>query len=188
MGSEIFLNITNDSWSKTRSSEIQHFIVASYRAIEFRTTLVRCANSGYTAVVNPAGKILADLPLFTEDTLACSIPIYKRQMTVYAQYGDWFVTVLALAVLAFMVYSLYKIWQPYFMLKIKQNKRVINIEPEEELPLVKAEEPAAEKLSVFKAEQPAAEKKPKTRKRTAVAKKPAAKKETTKTKKKTSSK
>lgn len=188
MGSEIFLNITNDSWSKTRSSEIQHFIVASYRAIEFRTTLVRCANSGYTAVVNPAGKILADLPLFTEDTLACSIPIYKRQMTVYAQYGDWFVTVLALAVLAFMVYSLYKIWQPYFMFKIKQNKRVINIEPEEELPLVKAEEPAAEKLSVFKAEQPAAEKKPKTRKRSAVEKKPAAKKETTKTKKKTSSK
>ncbi|MDO4507155.1 MAG: apolipoprotein N-acyltransferase, partial [Spirochaetales bacterium] len=60
-GSELFLNITNDSWSKTRSSEIQHFIVASYLATEFRTTLVRCANSGYTVVLDPAGKIVADL-------------------------------------------------------------------------------------------------------------------------------
>lgn len=90
-GSEIFLNITNDSWSKTPSSEYQHFIVASFRAIEYRTTLVRCANAGYSVVVAPNGKILNDMAVFTEDALGCSIPIYEHKNTVYSILGDWFV-------------------------------------------------------------------------------------------------
>ncbi len=32
-GSELFMNITNDAWSLTASAEIQHFVVAHYRAI-----------------------------------------------------------------------------------------------------------------------------------------------------------
>ena len=35
-GSEVFINITNDSWSKTNSAEYQHFVISSYRAKEFR--------------------------------------------------------------------------------------------------------------------------------------------------------
>ncbi|WP_407396836.1 apolipoprotein N-acyltransferase [Treponema sp.] len=132
MGSEVFLNITNDSWSKTRSSEIQHFIVASYLATEFRTTLVRCANSGYTVVLDPAGKILADLPLFEEGSLAYSIPIYERKATIYSRCGDWFVIFLLLSVIAFNTYVLCGIWIPYFIESRKANRRIINIEPEED--------------------------------------------------------
>lgn len=88
-GSEIFMNITNDSWSKTKSAEIQHFVVASFRAIEYRTTLARCANSGFTCVVAPNGKILDSLPLFEECALAAEIPIFERVMTTYAHFGNW---------------------------------------------------------------------------------------------------
>ncbi len=90
MGSEIFVNITNDSWSKTKSAEFQHFIASSYRAIEFRTTLLRCTNSGYSAIVGPTGTILDSLPLFKECSLGTTIPIYKHQRTVYSVFGDWF--------------------------------------------------------------------------------------------------
>ena len=88
-GSEVFVNITNDSWSKTNSAEIQHFVVAAFRAIEYRTTLARCANSGFTVVVGPNGKILQSIPLFEKNALAAEIPIFKRTMTIYARFGNW---------------------------------------------------------------------------------------------------
>ena len=88
-GCELFVNITDDSWSKTKSSEIQHFVIASYRAIEYRTTLVRSSNAGYSVVVDPSGKIIADLPLFEEAALAAEIPVFKREMTTYARFGNW---------------------------------------------------------------------------------------------------
>lgn len=88
-GCEVFVNITNDSWSQTESAEYQHFVVASLRAIEYRTTLVRATNSGYTVVVDPSGKILFDLPLFVEDALGVTVPVYERIETVYSKFGNW---------------------------------------------------------------------------------------------------
>ncbi len=88
-GSEVFVNITNDSWSMTRSAEYQHFAIASYRAIEFRTTLVRSTNSGYSVVVNPLGQVLADMPLFEAASLHTTVPIYERRATVYSLMGNW---------------------------------------------------------------------------------------------------
>ena len=99
-GCELFVNITDDSWSKTKSSEIQHFVIASYRAIEYRTTLVRSANAGYSVVVDPSGKVIADLPLFEEAALATDIPVFKHEITTYARFGNW-LPYLCLIIFAF---------------------------------------------------------------------------------------
>jgi apolipoprotein N-acyltransferase len=88
-GSEVFINLTDDSWSLTKSAEYQHFVIAALRAIEYRTTLVRSTNSGYSVVVDPSGKVLADLPLFRETAMAYAVPVYKRNITVYARFGNW---------------------------------------------------------------------------------------------------
>ncbi|WP_191013671.1 apolipoprotein N-acyltransferase [Treponema zioleckii] len=104
-GSEIFVNITNDSWSKTDSAEIQHFVVAHYRAIEYRTTLARSANAGYSVVVDPAGKVLADMPLFTPDAMAVKVPIFERKITIYAKFGNWLPEICAILAAAFIIYS-----------------------------------------------------------------------------------
>jgi len=88
-GSEVFFNITNDAWSRTDSAEIQHYVIASYRAQELRTTLVRCTNAGYTCVTDPAGRILYDMPLFESTAAVFDIPIYERTPTLYARSGDW---------------------------------------------------------------------------------------------------
>ncbi|AEE16629.1 apolipoprotein N-acyltransferase [Treponema brennaborense] len=96
-GSEVFVNITNDSWSKTDSAEYQHFVIASYRAIEYRTTLLRSTNSGYSVVVDPAGRILADMPLFETASIYTEVPVYERTQTPYALLGDWVPALCALA-------------------------------------------------------------------------------------------
>ena len=111
-GTELFINITVDSWSLKKSSEIQHFVIASYRAIEYRTTLVRSANAGYSVVVDPSGKVIADLPLFEEASLATDIPVYKREVTTYARFGNWLPYLCIIVFLASSVWS-YFAFTPY---------------------------------------------------------------------------
>ncbi|MCR4734464.1 MAG: apolipoprotein N-acyltransferase [Treponema sp.] len=103
-GAELFVNMTDDSWSKTKSSEYQHFVIASYRSIEYRTTLLRSTNSGYSVVLDPSGRILSDLPLFEEAAGCYDVPIYKRTITTYARFGNW---LPYLCILIFTIYALY---------------------------------------------------------------------------------
>ncbi|MGP1594248.1 MAG: apolipoprotein N-acyltransferase [Treponema sp.] len=95
-GSELLLNLTNDSWSKTASAEYQHFAVAAFRAIELRTTLVRATNAGYSVVVDPTGTVLADMPLFTATGMNAAVPVYAHQQTCYARWKDWFPALILL--------------------------------------------------------------------------------------------
>jgi len=106
-GSDLLINLTNDSWSKTDSAEYQHFAIASFRAIEMRTTLVRSTNAGYTVVVDPLGTVLYDMPLFKAESIRVPVPVYPQTLTFYAIFGDWFPILLAVAITAlFIVYPL----------------------------------------------------------------------------------
>ncbi len=102
-GSELLLNITNDSWSKTDSAEYQHFVVAYFRALELRTTLVRSTNSGYSAVVDPFGNILDSLPLFKEDYMLVNVPIYEHRKTIFAIFKNWFPTIILFILLKLLI-------------------------------------------------------------------------------------
>ncbi|MCQ2610669.1 MAG: apolipoprotein N-acyltransferase [Treponema sp.] len=94
LGSQIFMNITDDSWSLTKSAEYQHYVLAWFRAVELETTLVRSTNSGCTVVIDPKGNVLYDLPLFEEGYLNCRVPVYESKGTVYQIWGSWFVRLL----------------------------------------------------------------------------------------------
>lgn len=101
-GSEVLINLTNDSWSKTDSAEYQHFVIASFRSIELRTTLLRSTNSGYTVVVDPSGRVTHDLPVFVSAALAAEIPVYPHRKTFYARFGDWFPLCMTVILLILM--------------------------------------------------------------------------------------
>ena len=103
-GCELFVNITDDSWSLKKSSEIQHFVIASYRSIEYRTTMIRSANAGYSVVVDPVGRVIADQPLFEESSLVYDVPVYEHKMTTYARFGNW---LPYLCIVIFVLCSLY---------------------------------------------------------------------------------
>ena len=63
-GADLLINLTDMSWSKTESAEIQQWAAARFRAIEARKTLVRSTNGGVSCVVGPYGQVLDSLPLF----------------------------------------------------------------------------------------------------------------------------
>jgi apolipoprotein N-acyltransferase len=90
-GADLLINLTDISWSKTESAEIQHWAAARFRAIEARKTLVRSTNGGVSCVVDPYGKSSEALPLFTAASEFVQVPIYRdASQTVYTSWGDWF--------------------------------------------------------------------------------------------------
>lgn len=106
-GSEVFLNMSDDSWSQKISSEIQHAVVSSYRAIECRTTLARSTNAGYSVIFDPCARILDDMPLFESTSKCMEIPIYSREITPYLIFGNWLVAFCIIFVAAFSIYLIF---------------------------------------------------------------------------------
>ncbi len=105
-GADLWMNLTNDYWSKTVSSEYQHFQVARFRAVENRRVLVRSTNGGVTTVVGPTGRVQAMLPLFERDTLAVTVPVATGPLTPYTILGDWFPWALAAVLFALLLFDL----------------------------------------------------------------------------------
>jgi apolipoprotein N-acyltransferase len=65
----------------------QHFQQARVRAIEEGLPLVRAANTGISAVVDPLGRVIKSLPLATEGVLDSALP-QALAPTPYARAGD----------------------------------------------------------------------------------------------------
>ena len=81
------LNVTNDGWFGVSPGPYQHFAQARLRAIEEGLPLVRAANTGISAVVDPLGRVIASLPLGTEGVLDAGLP-HALAPTPYARWGD----------------------------------------------------------------------------------------------------
>jgi apolipoprotein N-acyltransferase len=81
------LNLTNDGWFGDSAGPHQHFQQARIRAIEEGLPLVRVANTGISAVVDPFGRVLGSLPLGTEGVLDAPLP-EAIAPPLYARMGD----------------------------------------------------------------------------------------------------
>jgi apolipoprotein N-acyltransferase len=81
------LNLTNDGWFGATTGPYQHFQQARVRAIEQGLPLVRAANTGISAVVDPLGRILKELPLGAEGVLDSGLP-QAIEPTFYVRAGD----------------------------------------------------------------------------------------------------
>ncbi|CAN1569663.1 Lnt Apolipoprotein N-acyltransferase [Rhabdaerophilaceae bacterium] len=74
----VFVNVTNDAWFGQTFGPYQHLAQARLRAIEFGYPMVRAANSGISAMIDPHGRLLTQLPLGKADVFDARLPLPLR--------------------------------------------------------------------------------------------------------------
>lgn len=86
-GAELLVNLTNDLWFGDTAAPEQHLQMAAFRAVEQRKFLLRAANSGYSGVIDPWGRIVRRTELFETRILqVAAAPNAYR--TWYAFWGE----------------------------------------------------------------------------------------------------
>ncbi len=104
---EWIVNLTNDAWFGYSSGPFQHFEMTRLRAIEYGVPVVRAANSGITAIIDPYGRIVKKLGLGKKGVIDCELP-KSRDLTVFSTLGNTpAVIIVCLAVFVFIILALH---------------------------------------------------------------------------------
>ncbi|MFC1868718.1 apolipoprotein N-acyltransferase [Thermodesulfobacteriota bacterium] len=117
-GAEILVNLTNDAWFGITSAPYQHLIMSLFRAVENRRPLIRAANTGFSAFIDPSGRIIARGDLFNEEVLIAEIKAGNNVLTIYSQYGDLFACIILIICLIKFFHELC-----YHLFKVKKFDR-----------------------------------------------------------------
>jgi apolipoprotein N-acyltransferase len=88
-GSELLVVITNDGWFGESSAPYQHLRMGVVRAVENRRYMVRNANTGISAIIDPYGRIEASTPIGIR-TILDGTAHFRSDRTFYTEYGDVF--------------------------------------------------------------------------------------------------
>ena len=88
-GADLFVNITNDGWYLDTAAPRQHLLVNVFRAVETRRPVLRAANNGISAYIDPYGRIQKLLPLNDVGVLAARVNVNPgAPQSFYVRNGD----------------------------------------------------------------------------------------------------
>jgi apolipoprotein N-acyltransferase len=98
---DLIVNLTNDTWFGDTTEPLEHMALAQLRAVEHRRYLIRATNSGLSAIIDAAGRVVMHGSQFREEALIGEAR-YLRQRTGYELLGDapWYACTLAIALMA----------------------------------------------------------------------------------------
>lgn len=96
---DLIINVTNDSWYGNSSGPYQHLQISRMRSIENGVAMLRVANNGISAIIDPVGRVIQNLPLNTIGYIDGLIPSKLDAQTIYSQYGDICIFIIILLLL-----------------------------------------------------------------------------------------
>jgi apolipoprotein N-acyltransferase len=83
---DVIVNITNDAWYGVSAGPHQHFTQAMFRAVEEGIPVVRSANTGFSGLIDPLGKVHEMSGLYIEYEKTLALPshnmIYRNYHTL----------------------------------------------------------------------------------------------------------
>jgi apolipoprotein N-acyltransferase len=98
-GARVIVNATNEAWFQDSGAPRQFLAISVFRAAENRVAVLRVANTGISALIDPYGRIVERLrgadgrDVFIAGVLTVSMPV-TRATTLYTTYGDVFALTL----------------------------------------------------------------------------------------------
>jgi len=87
-GANLLINLSNDGWFGRSAAPAQHLEMARVRAVEHRRWLLRDTNNGFTASVDPYGRVVARMPPDIRGVVDAPYA-FRSDTTVYTRWGDW---------------------------------------------------------------------------------------------------
>ena len=94
-GAQVLFNLTNDGWYGTSAAPYQHYAMSRFRAVENHRFLVRAANTGISAIIDPFGRELVRSELMERRALVGEVRGIS-ELTFYARHGDVFAWLVVL--------------------------------------------------------------------------------------------
>lgn len=101
-GADVLINITNDAWFGPSSAPYQHLAMASLRAVENRVPVLRAANTGVSAIIQPDGTIQNETDLYEPAHRVADLR-WPSVDTVYRRFGDVFAGACLLCSIAWLI-------------------------------------------------------------------------------------
>lgn len=96
-GAEILLVATNDSWFGKSEALRHHLAAARMRAIENNVPIIRAANTGISALINPDGSVVSSLGV-SQRGYVSGVLYHSGGTTLYTVIGDGWVVLCGAAV------------------------------------------------------------------------------------------
>ena len=113
-GAQVLAIITNDGWWSDTPGCKHHLLYAGLRAIETRRPVVRAANTGISAFINPMGERTQQTTWWKSATLT-EIVQPRNELTFYTQHGDYLGKIgLLVTSLILLILGVQKIRKKYF--------------------------------------------------------------------------
>jgi apolipoprotein N-acyltransferase len=95
--SDLLLTVSNDTWFGTSIGPLQHLQMAQMRALEAGRWMIRATNNGVTGLIDPFGKITAQIPQFERAVLYGEV-VPMHELTPYLRWRSWPLAVVCLLI------------------------------------------------------------------------------------------
>ncbi len=100
---DFMVNVTNDAWYGDSPGPRQHLIQAVFRAVEEGIPVIRSANTGISAMIDPLGHITYQAPLSERAVENLEIPVIDKKILFFQKHKTTVFLFITVALLGFSI-------------------------------------------------------------------------------------